>query len=159
MTTTHFTRFIMLAIFSVCTIMVKAQDCSPLTRTELREKLVQLGYTVNDLEKAEGKEKFEVVHKSASLNVPVAYEISPSTNFIWLTVFLGPATNDTAVNNKLLRENFNVQPCQFYITGTGKLMMGIAVENRGVTNAILKRHTDFIVDKVENSAYIWQKKN
>lgn len=139
--------------------VVNAQECGPITRTDLKNKLMELRYTVKDLETSPGKEKYEVLHKTISLNVPVSYEISPSTNFIWLTVYLGPATNDSSVNNKLLRENAKVQPVQFYITDSGKLMMGLAVENRGVTNAILKRHIDFIIDKVGNTAYIWQSKN
>lgn len=134
-----------------------AQSCESLTRTELREMLVELGFTVKDLNTKEGEEKYEVSHTKNGYNIPIAYEISASTNFIWLTAFLGkPRTESLESNLALLKQNFKIQPCQFYITEKGNLMMGLAVENRGVTTAILRRHTDKIVANVSETVSLWQ---
>lgn len=158
MKTNCFTKFLLVA-FSLCiiTLSSKAQSCEPITSPKLREMLEQLGYTVKDIGTSSA-EKYEVKTKTASFDVPVGYEISPSTNFIWLTVFLGPAKADTSLKNiALLKQNAIIQPCFFYVTAKGNLMMGVAVENRGVTNAILRRHTEKLIADVSSTATYWQK--
>ena len=135
-----------------------AQNCDQLTSAQLKEKLIQLGNEVKDLNSTVGSEKYEVKYTSPTLDVPVAYELSASKNFVWLTVFLGTPRADTSVMNAaLLKQNFSIQPCQFYITSKGNLMMGLAIENRGLTNAIIKRHSDKIVADVSSTASFWQK--
>ncbi len=136
----------------------KAQDCGPLTRVKLREKLVELGYVIKDLNITPGEEKYEVVTRKGGYNIPVSYEISPSTNYIWIIANLGTAkTDDGEKNLALLKQNSKIQPCQFYITDKGNLMMGLAVENRGVTNAILQRHSEKILTDVADSDSYWNK--
>jgi hypothetical protein len=150
----------MIILFSVCLAMpqANAQTCDPLDSKKLRIMLEQLGYTIKDLVTTPGSEKYEVKHKSATFDVPVGYEISPSKNFIWLTVFLGPAKSDTSVTHlALLKQNAIIQPCFFYVSSKGNLMMGVAVENRGVTNAVLRRHIDKIIADVSSTATYWQK--
>ena len=135
----------------------KAQNCDPLDARQLKTMLEQLGYTVKELSSEAGKEKFEVLHNKGGYDIPVAYEISASRNFVWLTAFLGnPKDENSITNASLLKQNFKIQPCQFYITEKGKLMMGLAVENRGLTNSILRRHTDKIVSDVSNTVSLWQ---
>ena len=135
----------------------KGQDCKPLTRPQLRELLMQMGFTVNDIVKTEGKEKYEVSHPGPGFNVPLGYEISASTNFIWLTAFLGKPENlSDEKSTEMIRKNADIQPCFFYVTASGNIMMAVAVENRGVTSAILRRHIDKIVGDVSNTATIWQ---
>ena len=152
-----FTTLVTAILIVACTSFGYAQSCDPLTSAQLKEKLIQLGNEVKDISAAAGKDKFEVKYTTASLDVPVAYELSASKNFIWLTVFLGPAKADTSLTNAaLLKQNFTIQPCQFYITAKGNLMMGLAIENRGLTNAILKRHSDKLVADVQATAFIWQ---
>ena len=155
----QFTRYILTA-FSIFLISAsgKAQNCEQVTSEKLREMLVQLGYEVKDIVKTPGSEKYSVDNKTTALNVPVAYELSPSKNFIWLTVNLGtPRADSSVMNAALLRENTKIQPCQFYITAKGTLMMGFALENRGLTNAILRKHSDKIVADVESTKLLWQK--
>ena len=136
-----------------------AQSCDPITAPQLKEKLIQLGNEVKEIVSTVDKEKYEVKYTTATFDVPVAYELSPSKNFIWLTVFLGPARADTSLMNaELLKQNFVIQPCQFYVTSKGNLMMGLAIENRGLTNAIIKRHSDKIVADVSSTASYWQTK-
>ena len=138
-------------------ITSNAQSCDVITRIQLKEKLEQLGLTVKTINEKPGEEKYEVTHAGTNFNVPVGYEISVSTNFIWLTVFLGKADTTNAVKNlNILKENGNIQPSFFYITAKGNLMMGVGVENRGVTNAILRRHIDKIVADVSKTSATWQ---
>ncbi|WP_460553873.1 hypothetical protein [Ferruginibacter profundus] len=153
-------RIIQVVFFMIILSSVSnAQSCDPLNSAQLKEKLIQLGNTVKDLTTTPGSEKYEVKFTTATFDVPVGFEISPSTNFVWLTVFLGAPRADTSVMNAaLLKQNGAIQPCQFYITAKGNLMMGLAVENRGLTNAILKRHSDKIVADVSSTASFWQQK-
>jgi hypothetical protein len=137
--------------------LTNAQSCDPLNAQQLKNLLTQMGYTVKDLISDPGKEKYEVDLTSATLNVPIAYEFSPSKNFIWLTVNLGKPKGDTSVANaNLLKRNTDIQPCQFYITASGALMLGLAIENRGLTPAIMRRHTDKVVSDVSSTATLWQ---
>ena len=66
----------------------------------------------------------------------------------------------TSGNDKclqLLKQNSKVQPTFFYITDSGRLMAALAVENRGVTNAILKTRAEAIADNVGKTKDVWQK--
>jgi hypothetical protein len=155
----QFSKYL-LTIFSIFLLSVsgKAQNCEQLTAQGLREMLVQLGYEVTDMVTTPGAEKYTVTNKTAALNVPVGYELSASKSFLWLTVNLGkPRADSSVMNAALLRENAKIQPCQFYITAKGTLMMGFALENRGLTNAILRKHTDKIIADVQSTTALWQK--
>lgn len=154
---TFFPLLLTLSFLSVSLVKTNAQNCDPITRSQLREMLVQLGYEIKDLEKTPGKEKYEVMHKTSSFNVPVGYEISPSTNYVWLTVNLGPKPLESSAKNaQLLRQNAIIQPCQFYTSESGNLMMALALENRGVTNALLRTKSEFIASKVGETSTYWQ---
>lgn len=134
-----------------------AQDCSPITRSQLKEMLKQLGYEVKDIVTTPGKEKYEVIHTKSGYTVPVGYEISASTNFVWLTVNLGNKPDEySSKNSRLIRQNGIIQPCFFYTTEGGALMMGFPLENRGLTNTILRNKTDFITDKVVETSDLWK---
>ncbi len=134
-----------------------AQTCDPITRSQLKEMLIQLGFEVKVLEATPGKEKFEVKHVKDGFNVPVGYEISASTNYIWLTVNLGNKFDDySSKNAQLIRQNGIIQPCQFYVTESGRLMMGLAIENRGVNNALLRNKIETITAKVAETNTYWK---
>ncbi len=136
---------------------LKAQDCGPIGAPVLKRILGELGYTVKELNATLGKEKYEILITTQALDVPMGIEISPSTNFIWLTVNLGKPFEDASLKNiALLKRNSVIQPCQFYITESGKLMMGMALENRGVTNAVLKKFSDKLADNVATNKEYWQ---
>jgi len=132
------------------------QDCSQINQTKLRELLVQLGHTVKDLVTTPGKEKYEIKINKGGFDVPMGLEISASTNYIWLTVFLGKAPSDSSKYFQLIKQNAKIQPALFYVTDSGNLMMGLPVDNRGINNALLKRYTDFIAGKVADTKDYWQ---
>ncbi|HQU18195.1 MAG TPA: hypothetical protein PLA92_04005, partial [Fimbriimonadaceae bacterium] len=56
---------------------------------------------------------------------------------------------------KMLRANFEVQPSQFYITKSDKLMMGIALDNRNIHPAILRRNVDKVAKDVASTQALW----
>jgi hypothetical protein len=128
-----------------------------LTRPRLREVLGELGYEIEDIVKDPGKEKYSVKFSNSDLNIPIGYEISPSNTYIWLTVNLGEAPKEA--NEKcltLLKQNSKVQPTFFYITESGRLMAALPVENRGVTNLILKQRSDSLAANVGKTKEFWQ---
>lgn len=131
---------------------------SSIDRKQLREMLVQLGYEVTDINKEVGKEKYSVSFANDGLNIPIGFEISPSTSYVWLTINLGDAP--TTGNQKtldLLKQNGKVQPSFFYITESNRLMAALAIENRGITNAILKVRAETIAANVGKTKEVWQK--
>lgn len=152
-----FSYLLLISFFFMLPAKIQAQDCGPIDAKRLKEILYELGYTTKDLNTEKGKEKYEASVKTPQFNVPIAFEISSSTNFVWLTAFLGPAKDETSViNSALLKQNAKIQPCQFYITEKGNLMMGMAVENRGLTNAIMRRHIDKLANDVSGTSSYWQ---
>lgn len=152
-----FSKLLLLSLTFLAPLFGKAQSCDPIDATRLKEMLIQMGYTVKDIGTGVGKEKYQVDMNTGGFNVPLGYEISPSKNYIWLTVNLGKSKDSTStVNAELLKENGKIQPCQFYITSKGLLMMGLAVENRGLTAAILRRHTDKITGDVSGTSALWK---
>jgi hypothetical protein len=121
------------------------------------QKIVEgMGYTTKMLNEEKGKEKFEFTIKAEGFDVPIAAEVSPSKNYVWFTVLLGKATEDGAKNTALIKENFKIQPDFFYATEKGNLMMGIAVDNRGVNAAVVKRVTDKLAEDVSKTSKVWQ---
>jgi hypothetical protein len=153
-------QFLFAVLFTLLSITfsvhVSAQDGSAIAQPKLREMLIQLGYTVKDVDTAKGKEKFEIKTTKDGLDVPILYQISSSGSYMWLTVSLGNApANESIINAALLKQNAKIQPCQFYTTESGKLMMGLAVDNRGINNAQLRRYTEFITGKVVETKAFW----
>jgi hypothetical protein len=153
-------RFLVIAAFAACMLVVlgftRSQD-GQVTRKQLREMLGELGYEVTDIVKDEGKEKYAVTFTKNDLNIPVGFEISPSNSYIWLTVNLGPApTEGNAKCLNLLKQNAKVQPTFFYVTDSGRLMAALAIENRGVTNQILRARAEAVSDNVGKTKEFWQ---
>jgi hypothetical protein len=126
-------------------------------RKQLREMLVQLGYEIQDIVKDEGKEKYSSKFSRDGLDIPIGYEISPSNTYIWLTVNLGSGpTEGSAKTLALLKQNAKIQPTFFYITESGRLMAALPVENRAVTNALLRLRSEALADNIGKTKGIWQ---
>jgi len=127
-----------------------------LDRTQLKDFLVSAGYTVTDLETAPGKEKYAFTVQQAGLNIPVAAEISRNGRYVWLTVFCKPGgpTGDQAL--ALLKTNGEIQPAQFYMTTSQKLMLGLPLRNRGLTTAELTEGAQRIISLVASTQADWK---
>ena len=148
--------FLAVVVIMMVTSFGVQQDCPKIDRKTLKNYMVTAGYTVKDLNTTEGQEKYEVVLKKDGLDIPIAMEITPSTNYIWMTVKLGPAPADGDLqHSKMLKQNGIIQPCQFYITSSGNLMVGLPIENKSVTIASLIRSMDIIGGRVSESKSIW----
>jgi hypothetical protein len=136
---------------------ILAQSCDPITGTQLKQLLLNMGLTAKQINEAGKPDKFEISNEYSGLTIPVAAEISASTNYIWLTVNLGSVPADSASKGiQLLRQNFAIQPCQFYVTTKNVLMLGFAMENRGMTSAVLRRSLDLVLKRVADSRSYWE---
>ncbi len=133
------------------------QSCNPITRPQLRELISQLGYEIKNINTTTGTESYQITTTRNGIDVPVLLSISASNGYIWLTVLLGPAKKDNPGKIlSLMEENKKVQPCSFYINDLDQLMIGLAVDNRGVNNTILRSRIDFISTHVGDSKGLWQ---
>ena len=156
-------RHLLIRSFFLCLLLSAfafrglAQSCDPITGPQLKQLLVNMGLTAKQINDAGKPDKFEISNEYNGLNIPVAAEISASTNYIWLTVNLGAAPADSATRGiQLLRQNFAIQPCQFYVTTKGALMLGFAMENRGMTSSVLRRSLDMVLKRVAETRSYWQ---
>lgn len=134
------------------------QETSRLDAAQLRSMIANMGYEVKDLSTEPGKEKYSFTINKSDLNIPVGAEISPSKNYIWLTVSLKDYASDTSINSKaadFLRQNGKIQPCQFYLTSKDFLMMALPLENRAMDSVILRRNIDKLVNDVANTKSLW----
>lgn len=146
----------MFVLLAMSKTSVNAQDCDPVTRTQMRSMLVQLGYEVKDLETEPGKEKYSIKTTSHNLNIYVAVEQSANSKYIWLTANLGDAPPDTSIRyRKLIRENAIIQPSLFYTSTSGLLMMGLPLENKGLTNVFLRDRIETISNNVGKTRHLW----
>jgi hypothetical protein len=127
-----------------------------LDRAQLKDFLVSAGYAVSDLDSTPGKEKYSFTVQQGGLNIPVAAELSPNGRYVWLTVFCkqGPPTGDQST--ALLSQNRQIQPAQFYLTSTQKIMLGLPLRNRGLTTAELNEGAQRIVSLVVSTKADWQ---
>jgi hypothetical protein len=127
-----------------------------LSADDLKTMLTNLGHDLKQINKDVDKEKWEFAVKTASFNVPVGAEVSPSKQFIWLTVSLGPIT-DKQDPKELLRLNGRIQPTQAYLSAKDVLMLAFAIENRSDTPALMKSRIEKLTVDVEKSASVWNK--
>lgn len=133
----------------------RAQGGEELDAAKLKGMLLGLGYEVKDLSTTVGKESFTVPAKTEGFNVPLAAEISPSKRYIWLSASLGNV-KPTQKHEALLKRNGKTQPVHFWITESGLLKVGLALENRQMTPAQLKWGIDKVATDVGTSAADWQ---
>jgi len=123
----------------------------------LKAAIVGLGYETKDIGTGPGKEKYEFKIEKGDLNIPVGAEVSPSKNYIWLTVNLG--TDSGKLNyQELLKRNAKIQPSFFYVTTNGSLMLAEAIDNRLVTSPIMRRVVDKLTADVVDTKDLWQPK-
>lgn len=145
-----------LALMTAGFASAAAQD-ERLDAPKLKTVIEGLGYEVTYLNKEEGKEKFQFKVTKSGFDIPIAAEFSASKNYIWLTVFLG-ASKPTLKFEEMLKQNFKIQPCLFYITEKGNLMMGIATDNRSVSPAVMKRNLEKLAEDAANTSELWSDK-
>lgn len=132
------------------------QEAGAIDAAGLKAMIVGLGYEAKSLNDEVGKEKYEFTVKTEGFDVPIAAEISPSKNYVWLTVFLGKAPEDSSPKMAgFVKRNFKIQPTMFYITDRGNLMMGFAMENRALNPAVMRRTITKLSADVSSTSDLW----
>lgn len=132
----------------------------PLTNTTLQAMIEGLGYTTKNIATDPAKSSlWEFTVKTTAFNVPMSAEISPSGNYVWVTVNLGAQPKENASLVGLLKANSSIQPSFFYFTTkTENLKLAHPIDNRNISPAILKRVIDKVVKDVDSNASVWQAK-
>lgn len=122
----------------------------------LKTMLTNLGYEV----KEPGTNTFEVSMSTAGLNIPTRAFISKSKTKLWLSVALmqkeGVAKLTRDDLQTILEKNVDVGPCHFMIEN-GWLKLKMALDNRGITPAVLRSELDYLAARVGDSKSVWQK--
>lgn len=130
------------------------QDPAPLDLAGLKALITNMGHEMTDLSET----KFEISITEDTFTVPIAFEVSGSGRYIWLTAFLGKVPDEglPAVQaNALLRQNHSIQPAHFYVTSSSSLMVGIAVENRGMDAVMMRRVVAKLATDVASTSDEW----
>lgn len=147
-------------VFGLALAFWTPQAPEKLDAASLRKTIEGMGYTCQDLSTDPGKEKFQFSVDEGGFNIPIAAELSKSTNYIWLTVSLGPLPADPAAPLALLKENAKIQPDSFYVSNrdsANALMLGVAVDNRNASPDVFKRVIEKLSGDVSGTSTIWSK--
>jgi hypothetical protein len=127
----------------------------------LKKGIEDIGYEPKNISREADQEKYEFKLERGGLNIPISAEITSSKNYIWLLAVLATDVKEESYSAsklfKILQANGNIQPAQFFITRNGRLLVGQAIENRNVTNAILRRVVEKLATNVVETKELWQK--
>lgn len=118
-----------------------------------------LGYELRPLSQEVGKEKWEFKVTQGDLDIPIGIELSGSKNYVWLSVLVAPGVQAASLKPEgtwaILRQNANIQPSQFYASSKDNLLIALAVENRALTPAMLRRAIDKLAADVVSTQPVW----
>lgn len=124
--------------------------------SQLKTVFENLGYEVKFLNSEAGKEKIQITTTKDDLTIPVAAEVSASRNYVWLTVLLVSKIPEGEKATNLLKENAAIQPAHFYVTPSGRLMLGLAVENRSPAPPWIRASLDKLLRDVVQTRRLWE---
>lgn len=120
------------------------KDKGGVTVSQLRKIVEGLGYETRDGSSKESP-NFEFTINEGGLDIHILAEESESTNYIWLKLAFDKLKPGQDAKTFLSRTN-DIQPAHFYLYDDGVLGMAVAVENRAVTPAVVRRGIDILVD-------------
>lgn len=129
----------------------------PLTYAQLKAVVEGMGYTPNVVKDDGESSMFEVSIPAGGFDVPVAFEVSKSTRYIWARANLGKQNLSGEDGLSLLRKIGDIQPSHFWITSSGVLSMGMAIDNRDITPTHLRFVLEKVANDVANTAALWNK--
>lgn len=141
---------------AVIAFMPMTAAADPLTYAGVKAMVQGMGYTATDISTKPGEEKFEIVVVTDGFDVPLGFEVSKSSRFIWCTAFLGKSTLDGERALALMKRLSGVQPTSFWLTENDDLKVGMAIDNRDVTPAYLKYVVEKVANDVGNMSDVWQ---
>ena len=123
------------------------------TVSQLRKIVEGLGYETRD-GTGKGSPSFEFTVNEDDLDIHILAEESESTNYIWLKLAfdtLKPGQD----GKTFLSQTAAIQPAHFYLYDDGTLGMALAVENREITPALVRRGIDILVDGAISTKAYW----
>ncbi len=131
----------------------KPKDKGGVTVTQLRKIVGGLGFETKD---GTGKDSpnFEFTVNEGGLDIHILAEQSESTNYIWLKLAFDKLEPGQDAKT-FLTQTGNTQPAHFYLYDDGTLGMAVAIENRGITPAVVKRGIDILVDGAVSTQKYW----
>jgi hypothetical protein len=116
----------------------------PVTYDALKTMVQGMGYTPKELGKPDSP-LFEVTIASNGFDVPLGMEISKSGRYVWVRAMLGQADKlPPERGTELLKKQGEIQPTMFWITKSGNLLAGMAIDNRDVS----PEHLRFVMEKI-----------
>lgn len=133
-----------------------AANAQQIDANRLKSMAEELGYSPKILSEPGEAMKFEVSLASGGYTTPLLLELSPSGRFIWASANLGDEEVDGDLAYELLTLNAEVQPSSFWITESGHLKLGMAIDNRAVTPDYLKFVFEKIAGDVADTADYWE---
>ena len=152
----RFMRTILLAALGAASVLAAPIACAdPLTYAGLKTMVANMGYTPKEIGTTDSP-KFEATVVTASFNVPVGFEVTKSSRYIWATASLGASKLDGERALLALKRSTDIQPTSFWITSKGILMIGIPIDNREVTPAHLKFVLEKLAGDVTQTTDVWQ---
>ena len=139
------------------------------TQAPFRLASEDLGVMLKDLkyETALTSGSFEIEMKQGTFTFHPFVAVSTSGNKIWITTSVRPLTQADLANagllSKLLMANSTIGPAQFYIENVAvekkppdyRLGFGYPLDNRGVTEEILKDALDAFANNLVDNAAVW----
>jgi len=142
-----------------------AQTPFKLTNADLGVMLKDLKYETATTK--DGQLEIEMKQGTYSFHPFVA--VSTSGNKVWITTSVRPLSANDMANaeflGKLLQANTTIGPAQFYIENLGddkkpdlRLGFGYPLDNRGITEEILREALDAFASNLADQATVWDKK-
>ena len=133
-----------------------AQDQAPgqLSADDLSTMTQALGYTTTKNDKS-----VTINYDEDNWKMSIDVDLSTDKTKVWLITYLvkTPFKYDSDDYQKLLKANNDIGPCAFCLSDTW-LTMDLALDNRNVTPAIMRREINYIVKQVKTTESTWTKK-
>ena len=98
---------------------------------------------------------YEVTLNRGGYNVPLSIELSGSGKFVWVSANVRDSGWPADKAALALRRITQIQPTMIWDSGT-KIRFGTAIENRALTQSVLKEAIERVANDVANNADVWQ---
>lgn len=108
-----------------------------------------------DVTGASAVKLYEITLVRGGFNIPIQFEVSASGNFVWLSATVGPGNVAPDKAAIALKRIAKIQPTMIWDTGS-KLRFGFAMENRGVTQAVIKAHMERLANDIADNSDVWK---
>lgn len=108
-----------------------------------------------DISGSSGSKVYQINLVSGGLNVPIALEVSASGKFVWLSAIVGSGNIAPDRAALALKRISKIGPTIIWDDAV-KLRFGLPVENRALTQTIVKDAMERLANDIANNRDIWQ---